>query len=622
MISGAKTILQQFSRLLGLWRIVHIVSAPCRGLFYTAGIFSVLVGVADAIFLLIAVSLVGDVFGLGSIELPYVFQLMSNLALNLVKNQPLLSGVFALAIATISRQIFTGLSRTMSFWATAIVIRHVRITLTEKLLDARFSFLDTMDSGAPRQIVAKEAVALVHATRATVDVISQTVAILLITILLMQFSPTLTTVFAALALLAIPGKYLFSRRLSRLSKRATDSSVSLMGILNELLMAIRPIKLQNRQVEFLDRLSREVQRMEVANRQVSLLVVWEPLLVQIVAVTMMSLGLLFSYVFQLGTTTELVAFFVMLYRMIPFVSGLSQAFSSLIAAHPAVQKTVEYLFIAPANLELDSGSVRFTDPIQRLDLESVQFAYRSDRPVLHCVNMDASRGEMVAVVGASGSGKSSLVHLLMRMYQPDAGRILIDGQDASRYGLKDLRSRLGIVSQDVHLLNASIADTIRAGNHVLSDEEMVAAATLAQAHEFIQALPDGYRSTVGERGQALSGGQRQRLLLAQVLARSPQVLILDEATSALDPQTEGRVLAALKEDQARRITLVITHRLTNLVNVDRIYVLQSGRVVEQGNWHELVKRRGYFFDLLSHQQEAAERWQADPAIQPLALHNF
>ncbi len=597
---------RRFSELWELWRTVHLVSSPCRGLFYMAGIFSVLVAVADTVFLLIAVSFVGDVFGRESIELPYAFDLLGNLARSLVKDQPLLSGVFALGIATILRQIFTGLSRTMSFWASAIVVTHVRGTLTEMLLRARFRFLDTLDSGAPRQIVAKEAASVIGATRATVELISQAVSILLIGVLLMQLSPALTMIVAVFTGLVIPGKYFFSRHLHRLSRRAVDASLSLMSLLNELLMAIRPIKLQNRQAEFLNRLKKQSQLSELTNRQVNLFTVWEPLLVQILAMVLIGVLLLLGRALQLGGTAELIAYFIVLHRMVPFVMAINQAFSSLITTAPAVKKTSEYLFLNKIDLEEESRGIRFAGPIQHLTFNNVQFMYRPDRPALHGVSLEASRGEMVAVVGASGSGKSSLVHLLMRMYEPNSGRILIDSQDSCDYELEDLRCRLGIVSQDVHLLNATVADIIRASNHELRDDEVVAAATLAQAHEFIMDLPDGYRTMVGERGQALSGGQRQRLLLAQILARRPQVLILDEATSALDPQTEGKILAGLKVDQDQRITLLITHRLNNLVHADRIYVLQAGHLVEQGNWHSLMARKSVFRELLSHQRSFQE----------------
>jgi len=189
-----------------------------------------------------------------------------------------------------------------------------------------------------------------------------------------------------------------------------------------------------------------------------------------------------------------------------------------------------------------------------------------------------------------------------------SGRILLDDRDVSEIGLATLRSTVGVVSQDIHLFNTSVLDLIRGGDPEMPLERVEQAARQAEADVFIRGLPQGYRTKVGERGVRLSGGQRQRLMLAQVYARRTPVVILDEATSALDLVTERQILRKLQAERAERITLVVTHRLANLTDVDRIYVLEAGRIVEAGRWEELLAREGTFARLLHRQlpETAAE----------------
>jgi ATP-binding cassette subfamily B protein len=229
------------------------------------------------------------------------------------------------------------------------------------------------------------------------------------------------------------------------------------------------------------------------------------------------------------------------------------------------------------------GHVRFQD---------VHFRYpsRPEAAVLRGVSLEARPGQRVALVGPSGAGKSTLLSLLLRFYDPHAGHILLDGQDVRDHDLNELRGGMALVPQDVVLFGGSIAENIGYGRPGASQQEIEHAARLANAHDFISALPDGYATRVGERGVQLSGGQRQRVAIARALLRDPAVLILDEATSSLDAQGEGLVLEALDRLMAGRTVLVVAHRLSTVRNADRIYVLDDGEVVESGTHAELMER--------------------------------
>jgi ATP-binding cassette subfamily B protein len=210
--------------------------------------------------------------------------------------------------------------------------------------------------------------------------------------------------------------------------------------------------------------------------------------------------------------------------------------------------------------------------------------------VLSGVSLEARAGQRIALVGPSGAGKSTLVSLLLRFYEPDSGRILIDGRDAKEYDLHALRSQTAVVPQDVLLFGGSIGENIAYGKPGATQAEIEEAARQANAHDFITAFPEGYETRVGERGVQLSGGQRQRVAIARAILRDPAVLLLDEATSSLDSESESLVLQALDRLMQGRTAVVIAHRLSTVRGADRIFVLKDGSVVEHGTHAELMQR--------------------------------
>ena len=246
-------------------------------------------------------------------------------------------------------------------------------------------------------------------------------------------------------------------------------------------------------------------------------------------------------------------------------------------------------------LALDGGNVRF---------KAVSFGYDPRRPILTGLDFSVPAGQSLAVVGSSGAGKSTIVRLMFRFYDVDEGRITVDGQDIRDVTQHSLRSVIGLVPQDTVLFNDTIRSNIAYGDADADQSAIEEAAAAAQIHDFIQSLPDGYDTLVGERGLKLSGGEKQRVAIARMVLKNPPILILDEATSALDSLTEQQIQAALRDLAAGRTTLMIAHRLSTVVDADQILVIEDGRVIEQGRHHDLLARKGSYAEMWARQQDA------------------
>ena len=265
------------------------------------------------------------------------------------------------------------------------------------------------------------------------------------------------------------------------------------------------------------------------------------------------------------------------------------------------------LLAEPAEIEDKPDAPDLVVPRGRIVFDHVSFAYDPRRPILDGVSFEVPPGRTVAIVGPSGGGKSTIARLLFRFYDVGSGSITIDGQDLRDVTQLSLRRAIGVVPQDTVLFNDTIYYNVAYGRPEASQEEVEQAARLAQIHGFVQRLPDGYRSRVGERGLKLSGGEKQRVAIARVILKQPSVLIYDEATSALDSHTEQEIQASLREVSAERSTLVIAHRLSTVIDADEILVLDGGRIVERGRHAALLAQQGAYAALWQRQRRAAER---------------
>jgi len=490
----------------------------------------------------------------------------------------------------------------------------MRSELFTHLQNLSFSFFDKADSGDVMSRVTNDTDSIGEVfTSGVVSVISDVLSMSLVIFVMFTINVQLTLVSLLVVPLIVGAAALFNSKF-RKAYMATRTQISkVTSKLEQSLAGIREIKSFTKERDVI----REFREANLQDFQANIQAtkVWGtffPTIQMIQAIgssIVMLYGGFLAFNGALGPLEDavgiLITFLLYVGRFFGPIFDLTNFYNTVQSALAAAERIFELMDTEPEIK--DSEDAIDIPPIKgEIIFENVTFGYDPQHPVLHNINFRIKPKENVALVGPTGAGKSTIIKLISRFYEPQSGTIKIDGYDIRRVKQKSLRSQMGIVLQDSFLFSGTIMENIRYGRLDATDEEVINAAKLVGAHEFISKLPEGYNTKIGERGAGLSVGQKQLISFARALLRDPAILILDEATSSIDPYTDLLIRKAMKKLFKNRTSIVIAHRLSTVREVDRIFVIDNGQIIEEGTHEELIKRGGLYKHLYEMQFKEPE----------------
>ena len=491
-------------------------------------------------------------------------------------------------------------------WLNSRISHRLRSGIFKQLLSVSYSFLERNESSKLMNTLATETWQTSRALGVLVSLIINVCTIFVFVILLLLISWRLTLLVAVALVLISISIQLVTRQAKILGQQAVQANKILANRMWEGFGGMRVIRAFGRELY-------EQQRFEEASKDVRSTFLKLDILSGAVnpLSEALSAGLLLCILviaLLQGRTAlpTLLTFIFILYRLQPQVKQLDSARVGLVALTSSVEDVMSLLDRSDKPY-IRSGQIALLGLQQAISFESVTFRYNlQEKPALQDISICIPRGKTTALVGPSGAGKSTLIGLLCRFYDVTEGEIYVDGYPLRQLNLDSWRSGIAIVSQDIYMFSTTVRENIAYGRLEATEDEIIAAAKLANAHEFISQLPQDYDTKVGDRGIRLSGGQRQRIALARAIVRNPEILILDEATNSLDSISEHLIQEALDTLSQNRTVIVIAHRLSTIKQADQIIVLEEGRVIEQGNLHHLLQLHGLFAKLYHLQYRHAQ----------------
>lgn len=478
------------------------------------------------------------------------------------------------------------------------IIRDVRTRIYDKMLELPLRYHNEERKGNLLSLITNDMQVLEYSVMFSIEmVVREPIAVILFLGTMVTLSPQLT--LWSLLLLPVSGLLIgrISKSLKRRSTRVQEKSADLLARVEETLTGMRVVKAFNGEEAMKRRFEREndlLMRSSIAmlNRQD----IASPLSETLGTMVMAAIAFL-GGTLVLGPGASLsgdsfLGFIIIFSQLLTPIKGFSQGYSGIVRGSSSAQRVFELL--AVPNTVVEKRDAKAVAAFREgLEFRDVAFAY-GDKPVLQGVNLTVPKGRSVALVGGSGGGKTTLAGLLPRFFDVTAGAVLIDGTDIRDLRIKDLRALMGIVTQDSLLFNDTVAANIAFGRTGVGDADIQRAAEVANAHDFIMRLPQGYHTPIGDAGNRLSGGQKQRIAIARAVLGDPSILILDEATSALDTESEKLVQDALYKLMKDRTSLVIAHRLSTIQHCNEIIVLDHGRIIERGTHAQLYAAQGQY----------------------------
>ena len=518
----------------------------------------------------------------------------------------LLLGLFLGVMTALKTGCYFGSSAVMIPMRTGIV-RDIRVQVYNKVLSLPLGFFSQERKGDIIARMSGDVNEVENSITSSLDMLIKNPILILFYFGTLLFTSWQLTLFTLLVVPAMAwGMGALGKRLKRDSLEAQDKWSDTMSQVEETLSGLRIIKAFNAEEKMKRRFRRtadEHKRLvnKVAIRQASAHPVSEFLGTIMIMIVLWFGGTLILNGNDAFDAPTFIFYMVILYSVLQPIKDLSRA-SYNIPRGLASMERVDKILKAENNIKEIAAPVQVTGFNDKIEVKNVFFSYNGEKEVLEDINVTIPKGKTIALVGQSGSGKSTLVDLIPRYHDVESGSICIDGVDIRNLSINGLRSLIGNVNQEAILFNDTIFNNIAFGVENATMEQVVAAAKIANAHDFIMEKEKGYETNIGDGGRMLSGGQRQRISIARAILKNPPILILDEATSALDTESEKLVQEALDRLMSSRTTIAIAHRLSTIKNADEICVMQDGRIVERGRHEELIRLNGYYKKLNDMQQ--------------------
>ena len=532
-----------------------------------------------------------------------------------------LYGLQAIILVFVGIQIANWAANTIRIYGLGKVgqslLLKMRTDLFSHLQRLSFSFFDRSDSGDLISRVTNDTDAIGEAfTSGLVQVSSDMLSLLMIVIVMFSIDIRLSLASMTVVPLILVAAILFNSKFRAAYRMQRTKISTVTSKLQEGISGIREIQSFTRERDMME----DFKTANLENFQANLQAtkVWGSFFPTIQLIQTLGTGIVILYggwlAFNgmLGPMEEAIGTLITFVMYVGMFFGpifdLANFYNTVQSSLAAAERIFRILDIEP-EIKDDVDAIEISRIEGEIEFRDVTFGYRPENPVLHDVSFHVKPKETIALVGPTGAGKSTIIKLLCRFYDPQSGQILIDGYDVKKVKLKSLRRQMGIVLQETFLFSGTIIDNIRYGKPEATDEEVIAAAKLVGAHEFIEKLPDGYYTKIGEGGVGLSVGQKQLVAFARALLRDPAILILDEATSSIDPYTDLLIRKAMKTLLKDRTSIIIAHRLSTVRDVDRILVIDDGRIVEEGSHEELIKKGGlysYLYKMQFKEPEAVE----------------
>lgn len=595
------------------FRVLKFVR-PFIGLFFIAIVFNILFALLSTVFIAVIHPVLQILFNstsdlqltnvsaLGSIKDSFYASIR---AIVLVENQYeslLRLCVFIISLSLI-RNITKYISSITSTRLNEKIIKNMKDTLFSKISTLSMDFYTKHRSGELISLLNND----VGSMHSSIDPFMSTifrnpVEILLLLALLLSLSPWLTfvafsTSFVGVIVIRIATKYI-----RKYAHRIQQAHANSTAVAQETIYGIRTIKSFSAEERMISVFKKHTTDMVKDLVKVSRIQSLAPSINDLVAIISLAVVLYMggSQVFEGSMNgADVMQFLFALFAIMSPISGLTNIPIQIQRGIVSAERVFKVLDTSET---VKNGSKSIKGFNDSLVVSNVTFEYREQNPVLKNVSLELGKSKKIALVGASGSGKSTMLDLLIRFYDPNDGTITIDGENIKNLKLEDYRSLFGVVSQEAQLFNDSIRNNILFSSPNATDEQIVSAATLANAHSFITELPNGYDTLIGDRGIMLSGGQKQRLSIARALVANPQILLFDEATSALDSESEKLVQDAINTVLKDRSAIIVAHRLSTILACDCIYVFENGRIVERGTHSELIEiENGVYKNLYSIQ---------------------